>query len=216
MQSEIGHITLQKKTEVGSLFVATLGWLIWITAGGCESSEKPAVAPPRATANASGSIDVNSPVPYFHADSGEILASINQVFRLVGLKRDTLDKKCRVWEVLDEVCDSSVKLIHPGPPYQHLIGRVASVGSASCGVPPEDWLGGTEESLAIATELTRDPEFVFKGNDWTVVLNVFNRDGSVDRWRLAGSLEPGTDLMLAERIDIAHLKPPGSFVFRFL
>jgi hypothetical protein len=78
-----------------------------------------------------------------------------------------------------------------------------------------DWLRRTEKSEAVFKELAREPKFVVEGGDWTVVFNVFNIDGRVDRLRVAGHHDPEANLMRIRQVDIARVKPPGSFRWPF-
>ena len=74
-----------------------------------------------------------------------------------------------------------------------------------------DWLQGSEKDIAVFLDLCRDPVFVFRGNIWTVVFNVFKGSGSVDRWRVTGQFDPKAEGITISTIDIINIKPKGTF-----
>ena len=209
MQAETTNFILPKKFGVGSLLAVTFGLLMCVAVNGCATREKPSAA--------SAPSDVNDLQPYLRIDSGDVLAYVNDGLRVWKFTRDSLEDKRGVWLTLDVVCDLVDGQIYPerrapNQPSQ----KMTSVGVAPWPDSSSGWLRGKEKSEAVFAELTRDPEFVFKGDAWTVVVNIFNRDGSLDRWEFAGNVEPETNLLQARRIDIARLKPPGTFSWAYL
>jgi hypothetical protein len=78
------------------------------------------------------------------------------------------------------------------------------------------WLRGTEKDGAVLRELCEDPVFAFEGNTWTVVFNNFKADGAVDRWRVIGDHDPQRNRNEILNIEVAPLKPPGTFFWPFI
>ena len=73
------------------------------------------------------------------------------------------------------------------------------------------WLRAKEKSEAVFRELCSDPQFVFEGNKWIVVFNVFKKDGGVDKWEVVGEHDPDNKYNQVEKVEISILKPKGTF-----
>ena len=73
------------------------------------------------------------------------------------------------------------------------------------------WLRAKEKREAVLRELCSDPQFVFEGNKWKVVFNVFKKDGSVDKWEVVGEHYPEKRYNQVEKVEIRTLKPKGTF-----
>jgi hypothetical protein len=78
--------------------------------------------------------------------------------------------------------------------------------------PNGDPIRGKENSEAVLRELHRDPQFVFKGNNWTTTFNTFTMNGAVNRWDVAGRHDPTSNSIEIVRTKISPLRPPGTVV----
>lgn len=76
-----------------------------------------------------------------------------------------------------------------------------------------DWLQGKEKNEAVLVRLCKDPRFEFEGNKWRVTFNVFEPDGSVDKWEVTGEYDPGTQSNKIHTIDVSRLKRRGTFFY---
>jgi hypothetical protein len=210
------YITSQERIGTGGVFVVVFGLLVFAEGSGCGPSKTPSVVRPTTTPNTPAATDVNSLGLYFTVSSGPVLARVNDAWQVWGVTRDTLDDKVDVWSLFVQTCGFVDELTNP----DH--ARITSwmfVGARAMFKGPSDWLrekDRNEPNEVVVAELFRDPEFVFKGADWTVVVNVFRLDGRVDRWELAGNMERETKLLRAKRIHVAPLKPVGTYQWPFL
>ena len=73
------------------------------------------------------------------------------------------------------------------------------------------WMRAKEKSEAVLRGLCSDPQFVFEGNKWKVVFNVFKKDGGVDKWQVVGKHDPENEYNQIDKIEIITLKPKGTF-----
>ncbi len=80
----------------------------------------------------------------------------------------------------------------------------------------EEWLRGSEKSVAVLKDLCKDPQFMFQEDTWTVVFNIFTFDGSVDRWKVIGEHDPKANKNQILNIDVAPLKPAGTFSWPYI
>jgi hypothetical protein len=212
MRRRIVCIDLMKRTEFAGPSAATFCLLMWIMASGCGTAKKPAVVPPRTVSGPSASEDANGPGPYFHVDSGMMLTDINTAFREKGFTKEALGDHWRL-RLLGDICCRTVEFaLCPDWPVS-LMGST-HVPSADMRPDPWEWLKDedrNEPNKAKVASLIRRPEFVFKGGNWNIVMNVFTRDGRVEQCMLAGDTDPRTNLLQVKRVDVTHLKPPGTY-----
>jgi hypothetical protein len=210
-----GCITRRKRTEFASPLAVTLGLLTWIAANGCATSNKPAAVVPTSSPKSAASVDSCSPVSYFQLDSGTLLDDHNKGLRKWEFTREATDNKQRVTLILEAICGSMVEqVLYPFEPSYYSRPAMTSVPSTSMGWRPVTLLqmkDRNEPNEAIVADLIRDPEFVFWKDRWSTVVNVFTRDGAVEQCVLVGNVEPGTNLLQIRRMDIAHLKPRGTY-----
>lgn len=144
---------------------------------------------------------------YVHVDSGSELIAINEILMEYKFTRQDFDSPQSVDSFLAEVIalqQGSIGLT-PG----------SSFGLRGMGLLDE-WLRGTEKDEAVLRELCEDPEFVFDGDVWTVVFNVFRPDGAVDRWRVVGEHDSRANVNEIWGIRVAPLKPPGTFSYALI
>jgi len=135
--------------------------------------------------------------------SAQELAVINNsLIDYMFLKRH-FDEPDRVWAFLQELA----VLHYDSYPF------VASGGTLWLVKQNEisSWLKAKEKSEDVFRELCPDPQFMFEGNQWKVVFNVFKKDGSVDKWQVEGEHYPPKKYNQVEKIEITTLKPPGTF-----
>jgi hypothetical protein len=216
MQIEMSLTSLRRKREIERLFTAAFGLLLCVAATGCGPSKTPSVVRPTTTANMTTATDANSLGFYFTVDSGPVLAQVNDAWRVWRFTRDAVGNRMDVWNILGQTCGFVETLVNPD--HVGVSSRMFAGATVMCNWPSE-WLreeDRNEPNKAIVAELLRDPEFVFKGADWTVVVNVFRADGRVERWELAGNMERETRLMRVKRIHVAPLKPVGTYQWPFL
>lgn len=79
---------------------------------------------------------------------------------------------------------------------------------------PADRIRGTEMSEAAYRELFKDPVFVFDGNNWSVEFNAFGPNGGMDRWTVAGHLDPETGTVHISEAKFEHAIEDVSWVWR--
>lgn len=144
---------------------------------------------------------------YVHVNSGAELLAISEIVGEFKFTRQDFDDPHKVHFLLGEIAS-----LHQGP------GRCAGSGVMLRKTMGRDfeWLRGTEEDGAVLRELSRDPHFTFDGNTWSVMFNVFKADGSVDRWRVVGEHDPQANRNQILNIEIAPLKPAGTFSWPFM
>ena len=72
-------------------------------------------------------------------------------------------------------------------------------------------LQGKEKRKEALLELCRDPQFVFEGSQWTVVFNVFQMGGSVERWEVTGAFDAENQCNKIRTVDTTLIRPEGTF-----
>jgi hypothetical protein len=212
MRLRVVCIILRKRTEFVSPLAVTLGLLTWIAANGCATPNRPAEVAPTSAPKPSGSVDSSSPVSYFQL-SGRSLDGLNDGLREAEFTREATDNKQRVAFEIGGFCAGRVEMVlYPYDPNRHAAMAFAPVANITA--HPLEWLqmkDRNEPNEAIVADLIRAPEFVFWKDRWSTVVNVFTRDGRVEQCVLVGNVEPSTNLLQIRRMDIAHLKPRGTY-----
>jgi hypothetical protein len=77
----------------------------------------------------------------------------------------------------------------------------------------ENWLAGIEKSEKILIDLCLEPSFESVLDNWKIVFNVLNSDGSVDQWIVSGRYYSNERKNQLSRIDVRNIKPEGTFFY---
>ena len=75
------------------------------------------------------------------------------------------------------------------------------------------WVDENKKKEVLFRKLCHDLEFVFEGEKWTVVFNVFYPDGSVKEWKIIGEFDPNTNSNKIYEIDRRIIKRKGTFSY---
>ena len=105
---------------------------------------------------------------------------INESLKDYRFIREDFDDPDRVWSFLQRLVGLYYQVPHL------LIGSSVTLWQMERDGDLSTWLGGKEKSEAVLRELCQDPKFVFEGNKWKVIFNVFKPDGSVDKSEVVG------------------------------
>lgn len=132
------------------------------------------------------------------------LSIINESLKSYMFVRQDFEDPEKVWPFLQTLVG-----LYYGSPH-HLIGSSVTLRSIERG-DISSWLRGREKSEAVFRELCLDPQFLFEGNKWKVLFNVFKPDGSVDKWEVVGEHDPENEYNHIEKIETNTLKPKGTF-----
>lgn len=73
----------------------------------------------------------------------------------------------------------------------------------------EAWLRGKEKNEIVLRKLCKEPEIIIEGNKWKIVFNVLRRNGSVEKWEVAG--ENDSEFNQIDKIEIKILRSKGTF-----
>jgi hypothetical protein len=181
--------------------------LTFIGANGCAGVRTSAGEPSGPSGAASASTDVNVPIPYFRLGPAAELNALNEQLREYRFTRYHFDNPGMVIGFLAKIKDYVRAHVDPnvrGIP-SHYLGYERN----------SSWLRGTQTSEAILIDLSRDPDVVLNGNDWTIISNMFRADGGVDQWRLTGAHDPQANINRITHLDVARLKPAGTFRYPY-
>lgn len=140
---------------------------------------------------------------YVRLDSGAELIGINEVFRDYRFTRQDFNDPAIVFDFLSH----AVSLCGTGqgmPASSHGLLRMGDLSS---------WLRGTEKDEAAIKKLCRDPEFIFKGNNWKVTFNMFRPGGSVSQFILSGRHDPQANANEILSMSVTTIRPPGTFSY---
>jgi hypothetical protein len=216
MRLEWPSSTLGRKPKLGNLFASLFGLLTFVAVNGCAESERDRVPPPAVRATASNPGDANRPAPFFQVDSRKELEPINKAFQGYRFTRRDFDNGMKVWQCL-ELVSQLVHIETTGASVGAVHLNTTLVGSTAFGMDPNEWLRVRDaKSEAVFRELTRAPQFLLQGDNWTITFNVFHRDGRVDQWMVAGSHDPKASIVQLRRAEVARLKPPGTFRWPYM
>ena len=135
------------------------------------------------------------------------IPALNEILSEYTFTREDFDNREKVHDFLEQI--------------EHYYGKVGGscVGSSiflETDAQEEvraDWLQGREKNEAVFKSLCKDPHFKFEGNKWSVTFNVFEADGSVDKWEVTGEYDTETQSNKIYTIDISRLKRKGTFYY---
>jgi hypothetical protein len=142
---------------------------------------------------------------YVQLNSPSSLEAINQVLQERPFARESFDNAEAVFHYLSILVD-----LYEGP--YRFVGSSTSLGVLG----PEgiaEWSGGSTEKEALLRELCRDPQFVFDANNWVVSFNVFEADGRVEQWQVAGEFSTATQSNKIHKIARRIVKKRGTFAY---
>jgi hypothetical protein len=144
---------------------------------------------------------------YIYVNSGAELVGINEILGESKFTRQDFNDSGKADDLLSEISG-----LHQGggrcPASSHTLRNTMG--------HDEEWLHGTEKSVAVLKDLFKDPQFVFEGDTWTVVFNVFKFDGSVDRWKVIGEHDANANKNQILNIEITPLKPARTFSWPYI
>ena len=142
---------------------------------------------------------------YIQVNSREGIAAMSEILREYRFTRQYFDDVEEVHWFLETLVG-----LYGNTPGCY-VGSSIMLRISEVGGGVSSWLQGHEKSEAVLRSLCCDPQFMFDGDRWKVVFNVFKPGGAVDQWSVAGTFDASADANTIYNIHIDSLKPKGTF-----
>lgn len=142
---------------------------------------------------------------YIQLNTPASLNEINVVLRDRRFPREAFGNAESVFHYLSVLVD-----LYEGP--HRFIGSSTFLGVLGPDGMAE-WSRGSKKKDITLRELCRDAHFVFEGSNWVVRFHVFEPDGRVEQWQVAGEFNAATQSNAIHKIARRVVQKRGTFAF---